>query len=122
METLILDADGMTLDDLAAIAWNGVRVMLSSAARDRITRTRALVDQWVAEERTIYGITTGFGALSDVTISREDARQLQENILMSHAAGLASPLIRRRSGPSPPCGSRTWPGAIRASGSKPPRP
>ena len=91
METLILDADGMTLDDLAAIAWNGVRVMLSSAARDRITRTRALVDQWVAEERTIYGITTGFGALSDVTISREDARQLQENILMSHAAGVGEP-------------------------------
>lgn len=91
MQTFILGADGMTLDDLAAISRDGVRVILSSAARDRITQARALVDRWVAEERVIYGITTGFGALSDVTISRTDARKLQENILMSHAVGVGPP-------------------------------
>ena len=40
----------------------------------------------------IYGITTGFGALCNVTISKKDTRRLQENILMSHAAGVGNPL------------------------------
>jgi histidine ammonia-lyase len=51
-----------------------------------------LVDKWVREARTIYGVTTGFGALSDVAISPDDTRQLQKNILMSHAAGVGDPL------------------------------
>jgi len=46
----------------------------------------------VAEERRIYGVTTGFRALSDVPISRKDTRRLQENILMSHASGVGEPL------------------------------
>jgi histidine ammonia-lyase len=50
------------------------------------------VDRWVREERRIYGVTTGFGALSDVAISGKDTRRLQENILMSHAAGVGRPL------------------------------
>ncbi|MCG2777973.1 MAG: histidine ammonia-lyase, partial [Desulfobacterales bacterium] len=47
---------------------------------------------WVQEEKIIYGVTTGFGALSDVIISKEDTWQLQKNILMSHAAGVGNPL------------------------------
>ncbi len=89
--TIILGLDGMTLSDLAAIAREGARAALSPAAEERITAARRLVDGWVAEERTIYGVTTGFGALSDVTISKEDARALQRNILMSHAAGVGEP-------------------------------
>jgi histidine ammonia-lyase len=54
--------------------------------------TRRLIEKWVEEERTIYGVTTGFGALSDVVISKKDTRRLQENILMSHAAGVGEPL------------------------------
>jgi histidine ammonia-lyase len=46
-----------------------------------------LIEQWVKEEKSIYGVTTGFGALSDVAISKKDTRQLQQNILMSHSAG-----------------------------------
>ena len=88
MENIILDWDGMTLADLAAVARHGARVELSQDSRQRITATRTLVERWVSEECTIYGITTGFGALSDVTISRENTRRLQQNILMSHAAGV----------------------------------
>jgi histidine ammonia-lyase len=54
--------------------------------------TRRLIEKWVEEERTIYGVTTGFGALSDVVISKKDTRRLQQNILMSHAAGVGEPL------------------------------
>ena len=48
--------------------------------------------RWIKEEKSIYGVTTGFGALSDVAISRKDTSRLQENILRSHAAGVGDPL------------------------------
>jgi len=88
MKDILLDADGMTVEDLAAIARQGVKVQLTKDSEKRIAKSRKLIEQWVVEEKTIYGVTTGFGALSDVSISREDTRKLQENILMSHAAGV----------------------------------
>jgi histidine ammonia-lyase len=57
-----------------------------------VERTGELIARWVAQKRVIYGITTGFGALCNVTISEGDTRKLQENILMSHAAGVGNPL------------------------------
>jgi histidine ammonia-lyase len=84
--------ENMTLDGLVAAARDGAVVQLSAESEERIRCGRALVDRWVAEERRIYGVTTGFGALSDVAISRKDTRRLQENILMSHASGVGEPL------------------------------
>ena len=80
--------DDMTLDDLVSISRRGATVQLTKESQKRIKNARELVEQWIREEKTIYGVTTGFGALSDVLISRKDTRQLQENILMSHAAGV----------------------------------
>ena len=84
--------DGLTLGDLVGIARDNARIELSEGAQKRIRRTRGLIDRWVAREETIYGVTTGFGALSDVAISSKDTRKLQENILRSHAAGVGCPL------------------------------
>ena len=92
MKTIFLGTDGMTLADLVAAARNRAKVKLTPESENKIRQTRKLVDQWVAEGKTIYGVTTGFGALSDVAISRKDTRQLQKNILMSHAAGVGKPL------------------------------
>ncbi|MEJ2478453.1 MAG: aromatic amino acid lyase [Desulfobacterales bacterium] len=84
--------DGLTLTDLVAVARNRGRVELSADSQIRIRDARRLIERWVAEGRTIYGVTTGFGALSDVAISGKDTRRLQENILMSHSAGVGAPL------------------------------
>ncbi len=92
MKPIVLGTDGMTLKDVEAIARQGAHVKLANASIKKIRDTRHLIDQWVAGEKTIYGITTGFGALSDVAISKKDTRQLQKNILMSHAAGVGNPL------------------------------
>ena len=92
MKTISLGFDGMTLDNLVAIARDGVHVKLTEGSEKRLRQTRQLIDKWVEDERTIYGITTGFGALSDVAISKKDTRKLQDNILMSHAAGVGDPL------------------------------
>jgi histidine ammonia-lyase len=92
MKTIALGMEGMTLDDLVRIARQGGGVVLSPGAEERIGRAWQLVTRWVDEERTVYGVTTGFGALSDVTISKRDTRQLQFNILKSHAVGVGQPL------------------------------
>ena len=92
MKTISLGFDGMTLENLVAIARDGVNVKITKGSEERLRQTRQLVEKWVEDEKTIYGITTGFGALSDVAISKKDTRKLQDNILMSHAAGVGDPL------------------------------
>jgi len=90
MKEILLGIDGMSLENLVAIAREGAKVRLTRESEERLLNARNLIEKWVQEERVIYGITTGFGALSDVTISKEDTQCLQENILMSHAAGVGN--------------------------------
>jgi histidine ammonia-lyase len=91
MKEILLDMEGMTLKDLVSVARKGTKVRLAKAAEKRIADTRNLIETLIQEGKSVYGITTGFGALSDVAISKKDTRQLQENILMSHAAGVGNP-------------------------------
>ena len=58
---------------------------------------RAAVEQFVAEGRIVYGITTGFGAFKDRVIPPDQVRELQRNIVMSHAVGVGEPLGTRAS-------------------------
>jgi histidine ammonia-lyase len=87
-KVIVANGNDFQLEDLVDIARNGCDIAIAESSRDRIYKARALVDQWVAEGRRIYGVTTGFGALSDVTISLADTRRLQKKILFSHAAGM----------------------------------
>ncbi len=88
MKEIFVGMEEMTLEDLANISRQGVKVQLTKGSQKRIKKARKLIEQLVQEEKSIYGVTTGFGALSDVAISKKDTRQLQKNILMSHAAGV----------------------------------
>jgi histidine ammonia-lyase len=92
MNPIFLDNQPISIDDLVAVSRHNAPAAFSAAGEGRVARTSALINRWVAERKVIYGITTGFGALCKVTISPEDTRQLQENILMSHAAGVGKPL------------------------------
>lgn len=88
MREIILGMDGMTIETLAEIARGGANVSLAKESEERIIKSRKLIEKWLEEERIIYGINTGFGGLSDVIISKEEMLQLQENIIMSHSAGV----------------------------------
>jgi histidine ammonia-lyase len=92
MDTILLDKSAITIHELEAVARGYQAVAITSEGEARIRKTYRLIDKWVSEKRILYGITTGFGALCDVTISAKDTRQLQTNILMSHAAGVGDPL------------------------------
>jgi histidine ammonia-lyase len=92
MEEVTLGAAPLTLEALEAVARRGAKLAIHPDVMARVQRSRALVERWVAEGRPVYGITTGFGALCEVVIPPADTRTLQENILMSHAAGVGDPL------------------------------
>jgi histidine ammonia-lyase len=90
--TLTLDGQSLRPRDVVAVARHGERVALGDAAVARLRRARDLVDRLVAEDRVVYGLTTGVGALKNVRIPPADTRRLQRNLLMSHAVGVGPPL------------------------------
>src|SRR5208337_5063658 len=92
MRQIVLGVDGMSLEDLVAVAAQGAGVRLAKESEERIIKCRALVDKWLREGRIIYGVTTGFGALSDVKIPAQASGLLQQNILLSHSAGVGDEL------------------------------
>ncbi len=86
--TVVLTGAALTIDDIEAVARHGARAELDEAARGRVQEARDVVDGLVASGAVAYGVTTGFGDLASVTIRPEDTGRLQENLLMSHAAGV----------------------------------
>src|SRR6266550_4216607 len=90
--SVTLDGQSLGPADVVAVARHGDRVSLGPQAKTRLERARALVDRLVAEDRVVYGLTTGVGALKNVRIPPADTRQLQRNLFMSHAVGVGPPL------------------------------
>ena len=91
-KTVILDGQSLTIQDIVNVARNGYQVELTEQAKKLVSECAASVLDWVAEGRVVYGITTGFGDLATVVIPRDKSRQLQENLLMSHACGYGEDL------------------------------
>ena len=77
-----LDGQRLSLAQIAAVASARESVSLSNSARERVTKSRQVVEQIVAEGRTVYGVNTGFGRLSDVRI---DKTLLVERTVWMHA-------------------------------------
>lgn len=92
MPNLILDGESLTIPQTYHAATGQTTVSFSPPAKKRMAASRALVDQWVRSKEVVYGVTTGFGEFSNVTISPEDIERLQENLIFSHAAGAGDPL------------------------------
>jgi histidine ammonia-lyase len=90
--TIALSGNDLTFDQLYAVALRGEKVALTADAIKRMKASRAVVDRVVASGATAYGINTGFGKLASVRISSEQVRQLQVNLVRSHASGVGPPL------------------------------
>jgi histidine ammonia-lyase len=88
---LPLGQERLTLADVVAVAREGRLVRLAPVAAERVHAARAVVERLVAEDRTVYGITTGFGHLSRVKIPQPDLAALQHNLIRSHASGVGEP-------------------------------
>lgn len=93
METISLDGESLTIEDVVAVArTEGIHVRITASAQEKIRRARRAVEEFVERGEIIYGVTTGFGAFKDKIISPEQTEELQRNLLMSHAAGVGDPL------------------------------
>lgn len=91
-EELLLNGQPLNLSDIVAAAQSSVAVRISEAAIGRMRSSRQLVEGIVARGETVYGISTGFGKLSDVHIPAAELKHLQTNLVRSHAAGVGEPL------------------------------
>jgi histidine ammonia-lyase len=89
---LQLNGQQLTLQQIADVVQGKYAVTLAAEARQRVEEARRVVEQIVAQKRTVYGVNTGFGKLSDVSIDQADLRQLQLNLVRSHSCGLGDPL------------------------------
>ncbi|MFZ1506340.1 MAG: histidine ammonia-lyase [Anaerolineae bacterium] len=91
---LVLDGQSLTIAQVVRVAQAApgtLHLRLDDAAQARVRRAQAAVEQIIAQEQVVYGITTGFGAFKNIFISPEQTTQLQRNILMSHAVGVGAP-------------------------------
>src|ERR1043165_2450187 len=89
---IVLNGQQLTLQQIVDVAQGREQVVLADEARVRVERARQVVQDIVTQGRTVYGVNTGFGKLSDVSIDRDDLLQLQLNLVRSHSVGLGEPL------------------------------
>ncbi len=91
---IVLDGKSLTLPQVGKIASGADRVELSDQAVARVKRSRAIVDEIVNRGDPVYAVNTGFGCFANREISREQTRQLNRNLILSHAAASGDPLDR----------------------------
>jgi histidine ammonia-lyase len=89
---LQLKGQKLTLQQIVDVAEGREQVVLADDARARVEQARRVVQDIVEQGRTVYGVNTGFGKLSDVSIDRAELFQLQLNLVRSHSVGLGDPL------------------------------
>jgi histidine ammonia-lyase len=91
---IVLTGADLAIADVEAVARHGAVASLDDDARARMQEARDVVERLVASGEIVYGVTTGFGDLATRFIPPEDAARLQENLLVSHAAGVGRPFPR----------------------------
>src|SRR5438034_8502494 len=87
--------DAFSIDDLVRVARRESVLTFPEHARANVSRARAHVDRLAAggdEAPNVYGVNTGFGALAETRIGKDDVRTLQRNLLRSHACGVGPDL------------------------------
>src|SRR5882724_6760788 len=85
-------ADDLTVAKAIAIASGKIKAILTETAIKKINASQQYVQQIVADGKTVYGVNTGFGILSNTKISEEDTATLQHKILQSHSVGVGDPI------------------------------
>jgi histidine ammonia-lyase len=92
LAAVALDGSSLSLAQVRDVAQGGARVSIAESAKAQMARTRAVVDDIISRGAVAYGVTTGFGKLSDVAIPADKLAELQVNLVRSHAAGVG-PLL-----------------------------
>jgi histidine ammonia-lyase len=92
---VVIDGNSLRIEDVVAVARDYAPVVVAPAAYDRALEARATIDGIVSRNEVAYGVTTGFGKLSEIAIPPDRLAELQINLVRSHAAGVGDPLPER---------------------------
>ncbi len=94
MNVVEIDGNNLSIEESIAISQGNINVKLSDDAKNKIKKSRDAVEKIVSSNDIVYGINTGFGALSSVKINLEDLDKLQTNLIRSHACGIEKNMNR----------------------------
>ena len=92
--TVVLSGSGVDADEVASVARGNTRVEVGDRAREAMAVTAGIVKRHADSDEPVYGVSTGFGSLATVPISRERRLDLQRSLIVSHAAGMGPPVER----------------------------
>ncbi|KAK6482580.1 histidine ammonia-lyase-like [Huso huso] len=96
-EYILLDGNNLTSTDLVNLGKALYMIKLTPEAEKKVGQSRALIENIVTENKVVYGITTGFGKFARTVIPNSKLKELQENLVRSHSAGVGKPLSPERS-------------------------
>lgn len=91
MQIIQIDGNSLTLEQIEAVALQDATIELSEPCVAKVQKCRDYVDKVISEGKIVYGLTTGFGKFSTVTIPLENIEELQENLIRSHATNVGEP-------------------------------
>lgn len=91
MNPVLIDGNSLDLEKIEDALESGAELRLTTAAAETIRNSRAVIEHIVRSGNVVYGVNTGFGKFSDVTISDDHIDRLQENLVVSHATGVGEP-------------------------------
>src|ERR1700746_262502 len=92
MSKIQIDGEHLTLAQLYAVVFDSAEAELAPVAREKMNASRAVIERLVESGAAVYGVNTGFGKMASVRISRDQIRQLQVNLVRSHACGVGTAL------------------------------
>src|SRR6187402_2905663 len=89
---ITVTGDAVSLWEVEAVARGKANVVLGETARVRLEAAHTALELVMAEGQVLYGVNTGFGSLARQRVSSDQLRQIQRNLILSHAAGVGDPL------------------------------
>jgi histidine ammonia-lyase len=92
MHEVCIDGETLRIEDIVKVARENVKVAIPERAKKQVRKSREILEKLVRKNHVIYGVNTGFGALSNRIISQEEIEQLQFNLIRSHSTGVGEPL------------------------------
>ena len=92
MHEVYIDGESLKINDVVKVARENAKVVISEEVKEKVRKCRQVLEKMIEENKTIYGVNTGFGALSKIKISPSDIKQLQSNLIRSHSTGVGKPL------------------------------
>ncbi|MFX1534784.1 MAG: aromatic amino acid lyase, partial [Promethearchaeota archaeon] len=88
MKEIHIDGESVTIEDVVAVARNNAEVIIPKTVEKKVLQCRNFLEKCVQNKKIIYGVTTGFGALSNLYLPADKNKQLQLNLVRSHSASV----------------------------------